>query len=152
MSWMNLSLEGIEVSYSAQEDVYIIAFQDERLFPDPVQDTPHIPPHLQPWHNIDRWAMFTHGVCALRCGRGLYMRQLALTGWHLPEPPTESHFACLLVRAADKMERMARESLTYNPQSEWGHQNEYAAGELRRQQQGIIRALMTARQIADGSH
>src|SRR5690242_16701185 len=94
----------VSVCYSALEDVYIIAFKDDGMFPDPVPDVPRARPHSEAWDK--RWSMFTHGVCALVMGQGFYMRQLALTGWHLPEP-NESNFARLLERAADRMERMA---------------------------------------------
>jgi hypothetical protein len=141
-------LDEVSVCYCNVEDVYIIAFEEEDIFPEPVPDAPRLKPHTEAWRKEDRWEMFTHGVCALRQGNGYCMKQLALTGWHMSYPPTNEDFTWLLQRAADKMKRMAQEVTAHTPNSQWARQNFYAAKVLEEQKDDLVHALIEARPIA----
>src|SRR5258706_465449 len=98
--------------------------------------------------------MFVHGVCALlKDGRYYSMRQLAFTGWHLPEPLDREYLREKLERTASAMAYMAKQRMesiqrASNVRSAelWARQNQYAAQVLCERMDLLIEAFLVAKQ------
>lgn len=136
--------ERVSISYSPVEDVFVIAFEDETIFPDPVPKCPT----ARPGRAGGRWSMFTHGVCWLTLAHfpGYSVKQLAFTGWHLPEPADPQDFAFRLRRTADRLQEMAIMLTEHSGPNLDARQKHYAADVLRKYHHELVIALMVASQ------